>query len=135
MANATAKIHPATREVLPDDPLQLTGCETPGDPDLMLRLLVEEYARIGWTAESIMRLARDPNYRAFHGLWRLLGDEAMQRRVEGVVSKCGVIRVSQSEAAPPESDSASERHLQLSICDELTPLDLVWQGTGHAHRL
>ena len=58
--NATPKVHPASREILPDDPLEMTGCEVPGDPDLMLRMLIEEYARIGWGVEAIMQLARDP---------------------------------------------------------------------------
>jgi len=100
MPDATPKIHPATREILPDDPLEMTGFEVPGDPDLMLRLLVEEYARIGWTAEAIMQLARDPNYQAFHGLWRHFGEEELRDRVEQVLSRCGVMRVRTTEAEP-----------------------------------
>ena len=56
------KIHPATREILPDDPMEMHGFEVGGDPGLMLRLLVEEYARIGWGIDDIMQLARDRNY-------------------------------------------------------------------------
>jgi hypothetical protein len=92
------KTHPARRELLPDDPLELTGFEVPGDPDLMLRLLVEEYARIGWDAEAIMRLARDPTYQAFHGLWRHLGEERLCQRVAQVLVRCGVLRVRHTEA-------------------------------------
>ena len=53
--HSTAKVHPATREVLPDDPMEMHGFEVPGDPNLMLRLLVEEYARMGWGAEEILQ--------------------------------------------------------------------------------
>jgi len=103
MPDATPKIHPAAREILPDDPMEMTGFEVPGDPDLMLRLLVEEYARIGWNAEAIMQLARDPNYQAFHGLWRNFGETALRDRVEQVLSRCGVMRVRTiaAEPAPP----------------------------------
>ena len=91
--DAVPKVHPASREILPDDPMEMHGFEIPGDPALMLRLLVEEYARIGWGLEDLMRLARDPNYTAFHGLWRSLGEEELRRRIAAALSRCGVIRV------------------------------------------
>ena len=100
MSNAGPKTHPATREILPDDPMEITGFEVPGDPDLMLRLLVEEYARFGWGTEAIMQLAKDPNYQAFHGLWRNFGEEELRDRVEQVLSRCGVMRVRKTEAEP-----------------------------------
>lgn len=113
MNHATPKIHPATREILPDDPMEMTGFEVPGDPDLMLRLLVEEYARIGWNVESILSLARDANYQAFHGLWRFLGEAAFRQRVEQILSRCGVMRVRQNEAP---------------VTGELVQLELLSQG-------
>ncbi|HJQ81715.1 MAG TPA: hypothetical protein VJ828_17255, partial [Lacipirellulaceae bacterium] len=58
------KIHPASREILPDDPMEMQGFEVAGDPDLMLRMLVEEYARIGWGVGAIMQLACNANYTA-----------------------------------------------------------------------
>ena len=98
------KTHPATREILPDDPMEMHGFEVPGDPQLMLRLLVEEYARLGWDSEAIMGLARDPNYQAFHGLLVLLGEEEFRRRVGEIISRCGVIRVKTKERAPAGQD-------------------------------
>ncbi len=95
--NATPKIHPATREILPEDPMEMHGFEVPGNPDLMLRLLVEEYSRMGWGSAEIMKLARDPNYTAFHGLLMFHGEEELQRRVSAVISRCGVMRVKQEE--------------------------------------
>lgn len=98
-ATAGRKVHPREREILPDDPMRLDVVEMPGDTDLMLRLLVEEYARLGWDAPAIIRLARDPNYQALHGLFRLLGDEAFAGRVADVVGRAGVLRVKTVEAA------------------------------------
>ena len=97
---AVPKTHPATREMLPDDPLEMQGFELPGDPELMLRLLVEEYARIGWGADAIMGLARDPHYQAFHGLFRLFGEDGVRKRVSGILARCGVMRVSAREIEP-----------------------------------
>ena len=97
LENAAAKIHPATREILPDDPMELHGFEVFGDPNLMLRMVVEEYARIGWGRESILQLARDPNYEAFHKLWLWLGEEELSRRVGDILLRCGVMRVTTKE--------------------------------------
>lgn len=100
------KIHPATREILPEDPLEMQAFEVPGDPQLMLRLLVEEYARLGWGTADIMRLAQDANYQAFHGLYCYFGEEELSRRVAETISRCGVMRVTSEEKPldlPPEN--------------------------------
>src|SRR5262249_58379214 len=41
------KVHPATREVLPEDPLALHATPVEGDPDVLIRALVREYAWMG----------------------------------------------------------------------------------------
>jgi hypothetical protein len=97
--SATPKIHPATREILPEDPLEMHGFEVPGDPNLMLRLLVEEYARMGFGPAAIVQLARDPNYQAFHGLLRMLGEEELTSRISQIVARCGVMRVKTTDVA------------------------------------
>ena len=104
------KVHPNSREILPADPLQLHGVEIPGDPGLMLRLLVEEYARMGWGLESIMQLAHDPNYQAFHGLLKLYGDDELVRRIGETLSRCGVMRVKTEEREP-----APEKLVQIEL--------------------
>ena len=91
--NAVAKIHPATREVLPDDPLSLHGVELPGDTDLMLRLLVEEYARLGFGLDRLMDLARDPFYQSFYGLRSVYGEQELRRRMANVLDRVGVSRI------------------------------------------
>ena len=105
-----SKVHPATREMLPEDPLDLQGFEVSGDPQLMLRLLVEEYARLGAGVDTIMGLARDPFYQAFHGLWQLFGEEELRRRVGEITSRCGVTRVRTVHTQP-----ASENLVQLQM--------------------
>lgn len=98
------KVHPATREILPDDPMEMHGFEVRGDPELMLRLLVEEYARIGWGIEDIMQLAQDKNYPAFHGLFRMYGEAELRERIAATIARCGVMRVRTREAQPiPET--------------------------------
>ncbi|MEX0704365.1 MAG: hypothetical protein WD069_19850 [Planctomycetales bacterium] len=101
MANIGPKTHPAAREMLPEDPLEMQAFEVPGDPELMLRLLVEEYARIGHGADILLELARDPNYVALHGLRRTFGEEGLRQRVQRIVAQCGVLRVRMTEAERP----------------------------------
>jgi hypothetical protein len=110
IVNPVPKVHPASREVLPDDPMQMHGYEIPGDSELMLRMLVEEYARIGWGADAIMQLARDPNYTAFYGLRQSLGEDELRRRVGHIIARCGVIRIKATETEPP-----SERLVQIEL--------------------
>ena len=100
--NAVPKVHPASREVLPEDPMDLHGFEVPGSPDLMMRMLVEDYARMGWNTEAIMSLAIDPNYQVFHGLLRMFGEDGLRRRIADVIGRCGVMRVTstQRESSP-----------------------------------
>jgi len=100
------KVHPASREMLPDDPLHLSRHEVGGDHELMLRLLVEEYARLGWGTEAMLGLAQNPNYLAFHGLLRLHGEATLRERIADIVSRVGVLRVTEHES--PSEPAADE---------------------------
>jgi hypothetical protein len=104
------KVHPASREMLADDPLELSGVEVDGDPQLMMRLLVEEYARMGYGVEAIMGLARDPFYTGFHGLWRLYGEESLKEQIGAILARCGVVRVTATHSQP-----LSEQLVQLAL--------------------
>jgi hypothetical protein len=95
------KTHPAQREMLPDDPLDLHAFEVPGDTDLMFRIVIEEFARMGYDAGAITSLARDPFYAALHGLLALYGEGTFQKRVYEILSRVGVVRVRTFEAPPP----------------------------------
>jgi hypothetical protein len=86
------KVHPATRPIEPEDPMELSACEVAGDSDLMLRMLVEEYAHLGWGLDALMRLFRDPFYVGPHGLWLQLGESELRRRVENILARVGVLR-------------------------------------------
>jgi hypothetical protein len=108
--NAVPKVHPATREALPGDPMEMQAFEIPGDRELMLRLLIEEYARVGWGVEAIMQMARDPNYTAFYGLRHSLGEEGLRRRVSDIVARCGVFRIRTTESEP-----MSEQLVQVQL--------------------
>ena len=104
------KVHPATRPVEPDDPMNLYAVEVPGDPELMLRLLVEEYARMGWGLDALVGLFRDPFYVAAHGLWLHYGEEELKQRLSGQLKRVRVVRTKITTTVPP-----SERLVQIDL--------------------
>jgi len=104
------KVHPATRAVEPEDPMNLFAFEVPGDPELMLRYLVEEYARMGWGLEELLRLFRDPFYVAAHGLWLHYGEDELRRRLVNLLSHVGVVRVKTTISSPP-----AEQLVQINL--------------------
>ena len=108
--NFVPKVHPATRPVEPDDPMNLFAVELPGDPELMLRLLVEEYARMGWDLDALVGLFRDPFYVAAHGLWLHFGEEELKQRLVAMLGRVGIVRTKTTTIAPP-----SERLVQIDL--------------------
>ena len=110
LTNAAPKVHPATRAVEPDDPLNLHGVEVDGDPEIMLRMLVEEYARMGCGLDELLELCRQPFYVGLHGLWQFYGEAELTRRMRDILSRCGVFRVVTRETTP-----LSEQLVQLDV--------------------
>ena len=94
--------HPKDRPAEAEDPFQMFAGGFEGDPGLMLDCLVEEYSRMGYDADGLVALFDDPEFLATHGLRNLFGPEQTRERVETVLSRCGVLRVSVS-ALPPEN--------------------------------
>ena len=85
----------------------------------MLRLLVEEYARMGWGLEALVGLFRDPFYVAAHGLWLHYGEDELRRRLTALLSRVGVIRVKTTVSSPP-----AEQLVQINLSS-------ATKGNGH----
>jgi hypothetical protein len=71
----------------PNDPQMLVGVMLPAEPETMREMafvFAEEFARIGYSREEILRLFRNPFYAGAHGAWRGLGEAA----VAGIVDEC-----------------------------------------------
>jgi hypothetical protein len=90
--NLVPKIHPATRAVEPDDPMDLHATPVAGDPDVMLRAVVQEYAWLGWDADQVLALFRDPFYPVLNDLRNALGEEALGERIDAIFRRAGVYR-------------------------------------------
>ena len=81
--------------------LRTPGPGWPGDTELMLRVVVEEYARMGCDFESIMDIVRDPFYQAAHGLLQLYGEDVLRQWVIEILGRCGIMRTTTIDTAPP----------------------------------
>jgi hypothetical protein len=119
------KVHPATRPVEPEDPYTLHATSAAGDPEVMLLCLVQEYAWMGWDAEQILGLFRDPSYPALNQLWDYYGEAAVRERVAGLVRETGVFRFHGTVCDGP-AEEAEEAE------PELVPLGIParWRPAG-----
>lgn len=81
----------------PEDPLALVGVVLERGPDdgaltEMAWCFVEEYARMGWSGERIMRLFRNPFYRGPHQILRMKGEDFVRGLIETVDGKRSEVR-------------------------------------------
>ncbi len=73
----------------PEDPLELVGVQMKEGPDEkaleeMAGCFIEEYARMGWNGERILKLFRNPFYRGPHQILRAKGEEFVREHIEKI---------------------------------------------------
>ncbi|HEY7311481.1 MAG TPA: hypothetical protein VH643_19115 [Gemmataceae bacterium] len=120
------KVHPASRPAEAEDPLSFEAISLQGDPELMLQCVVQEYAWMGWGAESILGLFRDPFYPALRELWDRFGEANLRQRIADLIRQTGVFhfQVSIREEAEPEEEEPEL--LELGIPEQ-------WRTKGGDH--
>ncbi len=99
--------HGSHKQTEPSDPLALVGTRVVGaNVDQLLCCFIEEYAAMGFGAEEILELFRQPQYASIHPAYLRLGEEAVRARISAVLEECGVFRVAvrhaESAAEPPK---------------------------------
>jgi hypothetical protein len=117
-----AKVHPATRAVELEDPLEMFATPVPGEPGLMLQCLIQEYVSMGWNAQQILNLFRDPSYPALHSLLQAYGDTAIEEQIVALIEQTGVFRC---EGAVIEEPEPTEELVELGIPEQ-------WKGDSRA---
>jgi hypothetical protein len=110
------KVHPLTRSVEPEDPMELVATSVQGDSDFLLECLVQEYAWLGCGAEEIVALFHDPAYPALNALVGLYGEPGLRERVASLVRQTGVLHVSGRVIDEPDPDDDDRGDLiQLTV--------------------
>jgi hypothetical protein len=80
--------------------MQMRGNSVPGDQQVMLQCLIEEFARMGWDANQIGLLFENEFFLASHGLAERLGQKAVRECIEQTLQRCGVFNFEMSEPKP-----------------------------------
>jgi hypothetical protein len=63
---------------------------------------------MGWNAEAILALFRDPTHPALRGMWLILGEDGIRRRISAALQTRGVYQLrSTIHEAPDEPDVVS----------------------------
>jgi hypothetical protein len=109
------KVHPATRAVEPEDPMTLHAAEVEGDPEIMLQCVVQEYAWLGWGADQILSMFRDPAYPVLHQLLSMYGETGTRERIDELLGQMGVFRVKGFMHESPEPEEAEPELIQLGF--------------------
>jgi hypothetical protein len=109
------KVHPLSRGIEPDDPLELVAEPVEGDPDVMLECLILEFAAMGYESEQLLAMFQSPFYPVLNLLLEHHGAEEIERRVEALVQRAGVFRVRETISEDPElEDEAGPELVQLN---------------------
>jgi hypothetical protein len=109
------KVHPLDRAVEPEDPLELVAAPVAGgDPDFMLQCVIEEFAWLGWDADGLMGLFRDPGYPMLNGLAAHFGEDEVRRRVEAQLGLTGRLRFTET-IADDEPEGGESDLVQVSV--------------------
>jgi hypothetical protein len=112
------KVHPLDRELLADDPMELTATPVMGDPEYMLQCMIEEYVWMGWSAEDLFGLFQSPHYPVLQDLLRTFGEQRVRREIEQFAQNLGGVTFSATVDETPEPD-ADDNHepelIQLTV--------------------
>ena len=79
----------------PDDPNLLVGVHAPGGPEAVREMAVtfaDEFARMGYNEESLMRLFQNPFYVGPYGVYRKLGESAIRDIIQARVGIWGKVK-------------------------------------------
>jgi hypothetical protein len=111
------KVHPLSRIVESEDPLELIATPMPGDPDFMVESIVQEFVWMGWSAEQLLELFQSPMYPVLNQLREHYGDEVIRDNVQRIVERAGVFSFHETIADEPDSMADDEPELlELSTC-------------------
>lgn len=114
--NLVSKVHPLTRALEPEDPMELVATPVGGDPDVMFECIVQEFVWMGWDADQLFELFRSPNYPVLNQLLGLYGEDQVRERIRELLGRTGTLRFREVIDDEPDPDGDDEPELtQLSV--------------------
>jgi hypothetical protein len=93
--------------------MELVGTPVPGDPEVMLECLVQEFAWMGWDLDQLMGLFRSPEYPMLNPFLDHYGEPELRRRVAELLSRIGVYRFRETVVEEPVDEE--EELIQITV--------------------
>jgi hypothetical protein len=118
MTNFVPKVHPATRALAADDPLELVAQPMAGDAGVMLECVIQEFIWLGWNTEQLVQLFSSPAFPVLNQLLEYFGPEEVRRRVEALLDRSGVLKFREKIVDEPEIDDEPDLY-QIDLAVEL----------------
>lgn len=109
------KVHPATRAVEPEDPMEMIATPVVGDPDVMFECLVQEFIGMGWGLAELVMLFRSPGYPLLNELLSLYGEDQVRERIQQMLSRSGTLRFREVIVDEPDGESDEPELVQLNL--------------------
>jgi hypothetical protein len=109
------KVHPMSREMAPEDPMELVATRAPGDPDYMLQCITQEFAWMGCGMEELLALFRSPAYPVLNELLAYYGEDEIRQRVREILGRLGTFRFQETIDDEPEPEDDEPELVQLSL--------------------
>jgi hypothetical protein len=96
------KVHPLSRDVEAEDPMELMAEPVMGDPQLMLECMLQEFAWMGWNEEQLVSMFYNPGYPVLCQLREHFGDEEIRRQVRALTQAWGRLQFRETIVEPDE---------------------------------
>jgi len=109
------KVHPATREIEAEDPMELVANPAPGDPDVMLNCMIGEFAWQGYDADGLMRLFLNPEYPVLNQLLDYYGPKEVRRRIDETLGGFDAFSVHATIDETPDPVEEHEELIELTV--------------------
>ncbi len=81
------------KEAEQNDPMELVCKTIPGDPVFVARCVIEEFASLGYEAEDLFTLFREPVYPMLNSILAREGEAGVRSLIDQVLMQRGRLRV------------------------------------------
>jgi hypothetical protein len=109
------KVHPVTRAVEAEDPMELIATPATGDATVMLECIVQEFAFMGCDEEQLMGLFRGSDYPVLAGLRAAFGEDEIRRQLRVILDRQGVFHVRERIDDGPNPDELEPELIQIGV--------------------
>lgn len=109
------KVHPITRHVEPEDPMELVATPVQGDPDFMLECIIQEFAWMGMDADQLMKFVQNSDYPVLNQLQEHFGADEICRRIRGILGRSGIFRFRETIVEEAEEEENEHQLIQISV--------------------